>query len=150
MPDLAVSAGFGRAELGLADLFVEDPVNGCQVVEYGLGALSWRRQVASSPFLPDVLTAAVKETRRQNLVVRVTGPTAISLNTRVQALLRAVEQFSYFMTVTLNGVQIQYLADPADYVVGSSEALDKHGLMIHQQTVQLLIPTTPIPTLGGI
>lgn len=150
MSDLVVAAALSRAELDLEDLVVEDPSAGYEVVQYGVGALSWRRHTVSSPFLPDILVAAVKETRVQTLAVQVKGATANQFNTRLQALLRALEQFRYILTISLDGVILQYGAEPADYVPGSAESLNKYELMVYQQTVWASIPTAPVPYLGGI
>lgn len=152
MSDLAVAVVVKRTELALADLALEDASGGYQVVDFGAGAVTWRRQTATSPLVAgEQLVAAVKEQRTLSLAVRTKGPTSVSLNSRMQTMCRAFEQFSYELHITLDSVVFAYSCQPADYVpLDSADTVDKYGLMVKVQTTRFEISVHPSPLLGGI
>lgn len=151
MADLSVAASVSRTSLSLGDLALEDDETGNRLVQFSVGAIAWRRNTVRSPFVAgDMLVSAVKEQVSSNVTVRVHGSSASQLHTRLAALARAFEQFTYHLNIILGGVQYSYVCQPADYVVGDEEGWNKYGLMVYQQDVRFNVPRNPIPVVGGM
>lgn len=150
MPNLTITGTITRTELALADLAFQD-AGVYQVVSAGPGALGWRREVATSPYVHgETLVSAVKDVGRAPLVVRALGTSASQLDTRIAALVRAFEQFSYSITLTIDGVVKTWTCEPADYAPGDSGTLDKFGLMAKMQEIHFDIPRHPVPVAGSM
>lgn len=150
MTELAISASITRSELLLAPLSLEVPGQ-YQIMRstLGPGAISWRRQTASSPFVHgQVLVNAVKDVATSTLGVRVIGGSASSLWSRIDTLLRAFEQFSFDLTVALDGQTFTWRCQAADYSVGESGVFQDFHLRSLQQEVQFSIPRHPTPVAG--
>jgi len=124
---------------------------GSDVVGFGPGDLTWRLNEQKSPFIAGgMLVSAVKDTKTVNLSVRTWGSTIPDLLNRISVLCRAFEQFSYSLTVTINGSSLAYLCQPANYSSGNNGELEKHELGQKTQLTNFSIPTNPIPLLGGL
>lgn len=143
--DLTISATISRTSGGN---LVIDSDGIYRVVSFGPGARSWRRDRATSPSVAGgQLVNAVLDVQVRPLVVRVYGATAAELNTRTGALVDALSQFSYTLTVTIDGTTWAYACEPADGGPVNGE-LDKFELLSRQQTYAFQIPGSPIPTTG--
>lgn len=147
MVDLVVSCLLTRAELGLPALQVQAPGT-YRVVSAGPGARTWRRnRVAGLYTAGAVLVTAVKDMSVAPLVVRCEATSAAQLDANVAALVRAVEQLTYSLTLVIDGVSRTWACEPADYApVG--EEYDKLRLMQHQQDYRFQIPRQPVPSAG--
>lgn len=124
---------------------------GSDVVSFGPGDLTWRLNEQKSPFISgSMLVSAVKDTKTVLLGVRTWGSTVPDLMNRLAVLCRAFEQFSYTLTMTIDGSVLSYLCQPANYSSGNNGELDKYELGQKTQLTTFSIPTNPIPILGGI
>ena len=150
MPDLSVSASVTRAEMSLAPLSIE-VANQYRIMRstLGPGAVSWRKQTATSPYVHGaILVGAVKDIGLATLGVRVMAPSDSTLWARVDTLVRAFEQFTYDLSVTIDGSTFTWRCQPADYSVGDSGVFQEFHLMSHQQEVRFTIPRHPTPVAG--
>ena len=76
--------------------------NGYYLVDLGVPERTWRRIVATSPFVDgDQLVSAVLEAGAFNPSVRVSGDSWVQVDTRRLALIDAAEQFSFLLEVTV-------------------------------------------------
>lgn len=149
MADLAVAASVTRAELALAALDLSQP-GVYKVVSWGPGLVAWDRQTVRSRFVHgETLVGAVKQQASDALVVRAYGATHAQLRQRIKAVTDAFSQFSYDLTVTIEGEVSTHRCDPADYTVGEADAVQKFHLMALQQEVSLTVPRQPVPTVGA-
>ena len=147
-----------RAALSLPNLSIESP-GAYRIVSDDPGSLAWRKAVATSPYQHgEFLVGAVKDVLTAILAIRCYGSSASELNANVAALLRAFEQFSYTLSVSIEGVESRWICEPADYSVadGATETaakrrggFDKFALMSHQQTYVFNIPRSPVPAAGA-
>lgn len=152
MPDLSLFYGVTRTELGLAELALEDPVNGYSIVRMGPGAASWRRETVTSPYCHgDTLVAAVRDAQIAPLTVRVRADTPTTLDTRLATLLEAFSQYEYYTGIITDGaVSKQWRCSPADWSVGESGEMNKFHLMSNIYEVTFSIPRQPIQIAGSI
>ncbi len=148
MPLITVSALVTRTELALAALQLETP-NYCRVVEHGPGTLQFRTTWVESPFAHGKYpTASVKELTRMPLRVRILGTTQAELSTRLDELYDCFSQFTYELTVSLNGTVHKWTCWSADITPGESGVFNKVFLHNFWQDVVLDIPRHPIPITG--
>lgn len=150
MADLSIACSVTRTELSEADLSLEDPGKYSIIRDtLGPGAISWRRQTVTSAYVHGaVLVGAVKDTAVAPLGIRVIGSSDSSLMSRMSTLLAAFEQFTYNLSVTLNGQTWTWKCEPADYSVGDSGVFQDFHLRALQQEVRFSIPRHPIPVAG--
>lgn len=150
MPDLVIAASVTRPELGGGDLAISED-NGYEIVSWSPGQTVWRRQTARSNYTHgETLVGAVKDSMRSLLLVRVGGATDAQMWSRIDALTAAFEQFSYQLTVTINGQVSTVRCEPADWTVGDSDSVQKYPLMARLQEVSLIVPRSPIPVAGVV
>ncbi len=124
---------------------------GSEVVAFGPGDLSWRLNEQKSPFISgSMLVSAVKDTRTVLMSVRTWGSSIPDLFNRIAVMCRAFEQFSYVVGLNIDGSELAYLCQPANYSTGNNGELDKLELGQNTQVTTFSIPTNPIPILGGI
>ena len=149
--ELVTAASVTRTELALADLDLNDKTT-YGVMAAGPGAKSWRRQTAESPFMHGrALVGAVLDTEVAPLRIRVKGSTDSVLNTNLNALLRAFEQFTYDLTLTIEGVTYTWRCEPADYTIGDRGGeINTFVRLANQEWVSFEIPRNPIPVAGVI
>lgn len=128
------------------DGLILEPDTGYYIARDGIGpgAVSWRRDTVTSPYVGgDVLVHAVKDVQVIPVNLRVVGTTAEDLHTKIQTLTDAVSQFSYTVTAVIDNVEYEWTCQPADWSVGSSGAwMDMH-LRSLTQPVTLSIPRQP-------
>lgn len=149
MTDLSIAVGVSRTDLGLGTLSIND--GNYKIMRGGLGpgGITWRRQTTSSPFTHGVLqTNAVKEETTMILGVRVKGSSEDDCQDNIDILLRAFEQYSYFLSADIGGHSWVWQCYVADSVVGDGGAIQPFHMMAHQQEVTLSIPRNPIPYSG--
>jgi hypothetical protein len=145
--DLVVSCSLTRTSLTLPALQLQAP-GAYRVVSAGPGSRTWRRNRVAGLYTDGaVLVTAVKDMSVAPLVVRCEATSAAQLDVNVAALLRAVEQLSYSLTLVIDGVSRTWACEPADYAPVEEE-YDKLRLMQFQQVYRLQIPRQPVPSAG--
>lgn len=126
-------------------LSLEDPANGYEIVGVGPGGRTWRRDVVEGRYTHGrTLLNAVLETRTMPLRVRVSGATWVEVATRAQAMVDAVSERMFLMTITIEGVATPAVCEPADVALAGSDEWDKFGIMALQQDYVLTIPYDPV------
>lgn len=148
--DLSFTGYVTRTELALGNLTLNDSTyRVIRQAGWGPGDIEWDRQTVESPFIHgDFLVNAKKTQVTAPLGIRVTGSSRTDCQNKLATLLRAFEQFSYFISFTLEGVTWTWLCQPADYSVGDGGALQPFHLMSNKQEVRFSIPRYPTPYSG--
>jgi hypothetical protein len=150
VPDLAITSTISRTELALPALSLNDHTT-YTLIGIGPGAVTWKRQYASSVFVHgDVLVNAVKGHGNLPMMVRVKGTTQAAVDTNLAALLRALDQFSYQLSITIAGVTWTWNCDLADYSVDDGGEFSKFYKLAKQTIVTAQIPRNPIPVAGSV
>lgn len=147
MPDISLSVQVSRTLLGLTSLEINDHLN-YYVTPSFLGAqVTWDRTQVTSPFVDDAVT--VNRTRGrigETITVEVRGDTQADLATNLDALLKAMTQDHYTLSVSVGGQGYSYQCEAADYQMTWSGPR-----MVSKQTqVQFTVPRSPIPLSGPI
>lgn len=148
---MTANVSIDRTSLALPPLLIADA--GDLAATYvltgsGLGrpAITWRETRA--PEHPDMhgslLLRAVKEQSSLPLEVIVQADTAADLDAAVQALADAVWQFSYNITVTIDGGAKVWAATPAALAPSSGNE-DAAKWLLHVDVLTITIPVYPIP-----
>lgn len=152
MGELVVAGSITRATVPggpLADLNIEAP-GAYRVVSVATGGRSWKRDTAESRWVHGrVLVSARLDVELVRMVVRCYGATAAALDTNTAALVTAVSQWTYDLTVALDAVVHTWRCEPADLGPVDGD-LDKFSLMAEQQSYVLSIPRAPVPLAGSI
>jgi hypothetical protein len=140
MAAITLTTTVTRTELSLASLDVNS--SPYKVMSIAEGGISMRRQTAESPYVDGrTLTAAVKDTGQAMLAVRVSGTSAATVRSNIQALVAAFQQFEYTLTVVMDSTTIYtWTCEPADYEIGSGGEFSKFHWLANQQEVFLTIP----------
>lgn len=137
----------------LAALSVQSP-GAYSIISVGPGLIAWRRQTAESKWVHGrYLTAAVMDVEMAPLKIRVYGSSAAALDANTAALLAALHQFAYQLTLTIDGITTTWSCEPADGgPAGAEEAgsWDKFSLMERQQVYAFQIPRNPVPVAGSM
>lgn len=153
MATLATSVVITRTELSLSDLELNTSSGDDYKViknELAGGALGWRRQTVTSPFVEGrALINAVKDVVISPIGIRVTGSTQADLKSKMQALVNAFTQQSYQITETIGGqVWGVYQCEPADIVIGSGSVYHTEQFIAFKQEFRAQIPRKPDPGTG--
>lgn len=140
------SLTIGRAGLSLADLTIgNDPTSGFWLPEEGLEEpdQSWR--LSYMPDHPDVhgkqLLSAVLEHSAIPAVIYTKAATSADLATNKATLATALGQFSYTVTLNLDGATYAYSADPCGPRWG---AVDSGMVRAKIARASVVIPVYPI------
>lgn len=142
------SVSIDRTSLSLSALVIDtDGFDTYYVDAAGLGRVgrTWRETTAtSSPFVHGVLvTGSVLDDAVLPLVVRVQAASSSALDTAVTALEDALAQFSYPVTVVVDGVTKVWTARPA--TIQSTDALiDFARVTNHFEDLSISIPVYPV------
>jgi hypothetical protein len=149
MSDLTVTGYVTRTELSLSNLTINDDTYKIIRDMWGPGVVQYDRQKVSSPYVNgDFLTNRKKAQVEMPLGIRVTGTSKIDCWNKVGTLLRAFEQFSYELSLTIDGTTFTYTCEAADYSVGDGGMFQTFHMKAYKQEVRLLIPRRPTPTEG--
>lgn len=137
-----------RSSLSLAALTIDDTTAAPYMLMVdGLGrpAITWR--LTSMPDSADAhgteYIAAVKEQSSLPLRVMVRAGTSAALNTAVTDLEDALSQFSYTVTVTVDGVAKTWSCSPAAYGIDGSQ-VDYFKVVQHYEVLTITVPVYPI------
>lgn len=144
--DLDVVAQVMRDELSLGPLDINDDTNFILGRNVRLGAVAWRRETATSPYVHGRIPVhEVKDAAESTVTVYALGGTPVALRNNIGVLLQAfTEQWEYQLALQLDGVLYQWRCERADYEVG----------FITETLVARFIPVTlsfhrhPIPVQG--
>lgn len=143
---MTTSLVIDRSSLSLADLTIgTDPSASYWIASDGIGRpgiIIDRTYASARGYHGDVLVDARKQQSTLPLRVYVNGSSAAQVQTRLETLQTAVQQFAYTVTVTVDDAVTVWPCDMADFpewVYDSGQV--KAGL----QPVPLSIPVYPIP-----
>ena len=142
------SVSIDRTSLSLSALVIDTDGFGTYYVDAaGLGRVgrTWRETTAAaSPFVDGVLvTDSVLDDAALALVVRVQAADTAALDTAVTALEAALSQFTYPVTVVMDGVTKVWTARPA--TIQTTDALiDFERVTNHIEDLSILIPVYPV------
>jgi len=121
--------------------------NGYYLIEISTPDRTWRRITTTSPFVDgEHLVAAVLEGGMHGFICRIDGSSQAQINTRRQALVDAVEVWSWLLEVTIGNSRSVWRATRGD----SSFPLDKYQAMAGQSTYIAKIPVQPTPATTTI
>lgn len=146
MPDLSLVVTLSRTLLGLPELDLNDHLH-YYVSASALGAQqTYNRNQATSPFLDGAVTTyRTRAVVQQPLGIEVLGVDSADVAVNVRALLDAVGQDSFVLSVAVNGSAHAWACEAADFQVDWSPA----RLSACQSLVSLSIPMQPEPLIAG-
>lgn len=147
MVDIALSIKVSRTLLGLPDLELNDHTAYYAASEQFFGANEgWNHDRVTSRWLDGaVVTSRQRQMVQEPLAIECLGDTSAEVEANILAMLHAVSQSDYTITVTLNGQVHIYQCEPADRTVARSTA----RLYNNQWQIVLNIPRQPSPLSGG-
>lgn len=134
-----------RTSLGQGNLVI-DEAGGYYIQRdgFGPGEVSHRRSYVESPYMNGgYLTHSVKDQMHSTLKIRVQGSNSPDLVNKMEAICTAFEQFSYTLSVTINGQAYTYSCDAADYTIGDGGNLQDLWLRSNTQIVTFDVPHLP-------
>jgi hypothetical protein len=104
--------------LGLLDL--NDGVNFTVSRNVRVGSVTWRREIATSPYVAGrIPIQEVKDAAESSVGIYVAGTTAAELHANLATLLAAfTEQYTYQLRINVDGIDNQWRCERADYEVG--------------------------------
>jgi hypothetical protein len=148
---LPATLTISRNDLNLTPLNMNDPAHGYTLVRGGLtlGGRTWKRQTTTSPFTnARTMVARQVDVDTRDIRVRCKGyydggvqHTAHSL---MHALADAFSQFSYTLTLDLNGTVYGWLCETADWTVGDSGAINEFMAMSFMYEMTFHVPVVRV------
>lgn len=147
MADVALSIVVSRTLLGLSPLEIAfGPVYYVAPGSFG-SAVAWNRQQATSPWLDGaVTTQRSRQMVTEQLVVEVKGSTYATVRTAMTALIEALIQDNFTVTITVEGSETVWNCEAADY----AEKWETARMVGHQGQVTCSLPRQPVPLAGVI
>lgn len=147
---LALTGSITRTDLGLGQLSLD--VDGTySIVSFSEGGVSWRRKAVDGKYQAGRrLTQAQKDTVTDVLLIRVYGSSWAEVNNRAGTLMAAFSQFTYQLTVTINGVVRTAECEPADMDVVGEDSRRKGLTFENMRELQFSIPRDPRLIAGAI
>lgn len=136
-----------RAELGLANLVISSGNYRLLADGMDFGPTIWSRQEARSSFVHGAVPVnQIKDNTAISMGVRVLGASQAWLSTNLDALIKAVSQWTYQVNITMDGTAYTWQCFSADYAVGAMDA--RFDLL--DVNVNLIIPRKPTPVVGPV
>lgn len=147
---VALTGSVTRTELGLAPLSLD--VDGTySIVSFSEGGVTWRRTTVAGKYQRGRrLIQAQQDSVTDVLLIRVYGGSWIEVNNRVKVLRDAFSQFTYRLTVTINGLERTSECEPADMDVVGEDSRRKGLLFENMREIQFSIPRDPQLIAGAI
>lgn len=143
---MSLSVTLSRTLLGLGVLEINDHIN-YYVADLGDHAVSWRRITTSSPWVDgDVTVQRVRQNVTRQVNVEVLGADWGVTQVNARALIDALSQDEFEMTITQDTEVTTYLCEASDYVW--RQAKERWHAKRGQMAFSLL--TKPIPAAGVI
>lgn len=145
---MTTQVAIDRSSLSLSDLTIAVSGNGTYVIDQGglgrPGKTSRETLATASPFVHgQTVTAVVLEDSSLPLVVRVNAATSSALDTAVTALETALRQFTYTVTVTVDGVAKVWTGRPA--AIGTVDGLQTYARVAEfYEILTVTIPVYPV------
>lgn len=138
-----------RSSLSLGALVISStPTDTYVLTGAGLGrpGISWRYTYApANPYIHgSALLGAVKDQSSLPLEVLVQSNTAANLDAAIKTLTDALDQFSYDVTVTVDGVAKTWSCDPGSYASTDGQVNDARQVQF-VEVLAITIPVYPIP-----
>jgi hypothetical protein len=122
MPELDLVVTVTRSGLipPLGQLDINDGTNYVFTRGFEVGAVSWRKEAATSPYVHGrVVVHEVKDAVESRLGVMVRGTSAEEVDQNLETLLQAfTQQYNYELRVTVDGQDYHWRCERADYNVG--------------------------------
>lgn len=142
------AATISRTELGLSTLsLMDDTFDIINEPGFDAGRQTWRRELATSPFVAGALeVGAVRDQALGALVMRVKGATHAALQSSISTLVSAFTQSEYTLTVTYDSTSYAWTCQRADYQLGFDQAM-RIGFVAR---VAFTYPRSPVPVSGPI
>lgn len=139
----------GHVSTGSGNLNIENPGT-YRIADLNVGGISWRRMTAKSPYQHgEFLIGAVKDAETGVISIRSYGSDVETLEANVAALLDAFSQFTYHVSVTIDGVVHEWSCEPADAAMNQDQGFDKFAQEALQQLWTFRFPRSPIPIYGS-
>lgn len=135
----------GREELGIGFMYLTPSV-GYYITRDGIGpgGVEWEKQHADSIFVDgSYMVARKKQMQVIPFSVWVKATSADQLHDRINVLTEALEQWEYYMTVTIDGIDYTWTCETADYEIGDGGAWQDLELRSYVQKVSAQIPRFP-------
>lgn len=146
MPDISLAVTLSRTLLSLPALNLNDYTNYYFAGQNTPGAVSWVRNQVSSPYVDDDFTVSRRRGKvMESLLVEVLGSTQTALRDNLAALVNAVVQDTFILTVSFAGVSYAWACESADYQVIWSGP----RMVARQVQMALTIPRSPVPSAGA-
>lgn len=137
MADLDARVTITRA--GNTSLVIDD--GSFELIAVGTGGRTWRRTTVEGKYQNGrALVGAVLDTQQLTVQVRCRGVTWVAAQNRVNELIAAVSQFTYGVSVVIEGYTQAFVCEPADVAPMSGDVIDKHRAMRSMQEYTLTIP----------
>jgi|LauGreDrversion4_2_1035121.scaffolds.fasta_scaffold436237_2 hypothetical protein len=141
--DLSVT--LSRTLLSLADLEINDHEN-YYIAELGDLSVAWRRVVTSSPYVDgEITTQRSRQNTNRQVTVEVLGTDWGNAQANARALIDALSQDEFEMTITQDTEVTTYLCEASDYVW--KQAKERWHSTRGQLTFGLLSKPMPISGL---
>lgn len=141
---MALSVVVSRDLLDKSPLELNARSSGREVVTVGPGSRHMLLQQAKSPVMDGaVLTGVTADMQNATVVVRCYGTTPTQLLNRVRAVEEAFNQFTYEVTVSIDGSVETWTCYPADHARGASGVYEAARLRGGWQDVAFDVPRLP-------
>lgn len=112
-----------------------------ELVAVGASGRTWRRRTVEGRYQHGhVLVGAVLAAESLTIHVRLRGATWVEVQNRYTELVEALSQFTYTVTVDMEGVVRTYTCEPGDIRLVSGDTLSKFHVMASMQEYLLTIP----------
>lgn len=131
-------------------LALENEAGGYWVRRGGMptGERRWNRQEVTSPWADGAgLTGATVDQNVETLLVKVFGPSWVSVETRYEALKAATSSLSWLLEESIEGVSRVWRAGPVDVLPAPVEPVD---ILNKRRFVVLSFPVQPTPAVTGL
>ena len=128
---------------------LQDPAHGYELHKdtFATAATTHRKQEVSSEWMEGTFTSrGVRDNILEQVVVWVSGATQYEFQSRLQAIIDALEQLSFTMTKTLGNARWDWSCSMADYSVETSQEMlfATTGLIRAQVPRRPLAPMTQV------
>lgn len=150
MPDLSISVSVTRLETNPPAAALQLQQDGVyEIMGLGPGEAVMERETVKSIWVHgETLVSARKGMQTVPMGIRVKGTSQAVLDSQINEVLLTFEQFSYTMSVSIDGVSRSWQCWPADYSVGETGLWQPFHFMSLQQEITLSIPRHPVPATG--
>lgn len=145
---MALTAAYlTRPILGGGNLSVAAAPFQLAAAELDPGALTWRRQMVTSPFVAGAIEVnAVKDIAKGQCAVIVTGANAATIQTNLATIIAAFTQSTYELHITISGSDYGWTCFRADYGVVFDFPLSNNARAL----AKFQFPRKPVQVAGPV